>query len=108
MTLFPTRSNKGRTAALLGGMGIGAALMYMLDPGRGARRRAVARDKAAKFARVAGERIGRTSRDLSNRALGVLAEARPSRSMTATCWCGAALRDSCTTRCGPSSPATMR
>lgn len=79
MTLFPTQSNKGRTAALLGGMGIGAALMYMLDPGRGARRRAVARDKAARFARVAGERIGKRSRDLKNRARGLAAEIKPSR-----------------------------
>jgi hypothetical protein len=34
MTLFQAHSNKGRTAALLGGIGVGAALMYMLDPGR--------------------------------------------------------------------------
>jgi len=77
MNLFQTHSKKGRAAALLGGMGIGAALMYMLDPGRGARRRALARDKAAKYARIAGERIGKRSRDLKNRAQGLVAEIQP-------------------------------
>ena len=80
MTLFQTHSNKGRTAALLGGIGVGAALMYMLDPGRGARRRAVAKDKALKFARIAGERLGKQSRDLKNRARGLAAEIRPHES----------------------------
>ena len=74
MALFQTHSNRGRTAALLAGCGIGAALMYMLDPGRGARRRALARDKALKYARVAGERFGKKSRDLKNRARGVAAQ----------------------------------
>ena len=75
MNLFLKHSNKRQAAAaLFGGLGIGAALMYMLDPGRGARRRAVARDKAAKYARIAGERLGKRSRDLKNRARGLAAE----------------------------------
>ena len=80
MTLFPTRSNKGRTAALLGGVGIGAALMYLLDPDRGARRRALARDKAVRFGRVAGERLGARSRDLRNRAQGLAAKMKHQKS----------------------------
>ncbi|HKA36483.1 MAG TPA: YtxH domain-containing protein [Thermoanaerobaculia bacterium] len=79
MSLFQTHSNRGRTAALLGGLGVGAALMYIFDPSRGARRRAVARDKALKYARVAGERFGKKSRDLKNRARGLAAEIRPER-----------------------------
>ena len=35
--------NKGVT--LIGGVGLGAALMYMLDPDRGKRRRALVQDK---------------------------------------------------------------
>ena len=74
MTLFSTPSNKGRTAALLGGMGIGAALMYLLDPDRGGRRRALVRDKAARLGRLTGERFEARSRDLRNRAKGVAAK----------------------------------
>ena len=35
--------NKG--VALIGGVGLGAALMYIFDPDRGGRRRALIRDK---------------------------------------------------------------
>lgn len=76
MGIFQTHSNKGRTATLLGGIGIGAALMYLLDPDRGARRRALARDKARHFGRITGERLGARSRDLRNRAQGVAARIR--------------------------------
>jgi BON domain-containing protein len=76
MRIFQTRSNDGKAAALLGGIGLGAALMYLLDPDRGARRRALARDRAVRFGRVAGERLGARSRDLRNRARGLAARAR--------------------------------
>src|SRR5215510_227962 len=76
MRIFQTRSSDGKTAALLGGIGLGAALMYLLDPDRGARRRALARDKAVHFGRVAGERLGARSRDLRNRARGLAARTR--------------------------------
>jgi hypothetical protein len=76
MRIFRTHSNDGKAAALLGGIGLGAALMYLLDPDRGARRRALARDKAVHFGRVAGERLGARSRDLRNRARGLSARIR--------------------------------
>ncbi len=77
MKLFPD-SNSTRTgrpgAALLGGIGIGAALMYLLDPDRGRRRRALIRDKAAHLVHIASNRLGARSRDLRNRAQGLAAQ----------------------------------
>ena len=58
MRILHTSSNRKPAAALLGGIGIGAALMYLLDPDRGRRRRALVRDKAVHFARVSGDRLG--------------------------------------------------
>lgn len=77
MKLIVARSQPNRGAtALLGGIGIGAALMYYLDPVRGARRRSLLRDQLTHAARVAGETAGTTSRDLRNRAVGLAAEVR--------------------------------
>ena len=59
---------------LLGGLGLGAALMYVLDPERGKRRRAIVRDKALSGAHKAGDRLAARSRDVANRARGVAAE----------------------------------
>ena len=61
---------------LLGGIGIGAGLMYMLDPDKGRRRRALVRDQLTSASNSASKALGRTSRDLSNRAQGAVAEAR--------------------------------
>ncbi len=61
---------------LLGGIGLGAGLMYMLDPDKGRRRRALVRDQLTSASNRASKALGRTSRDLSNRAQGVVAEAR--------------------------------
>jgi hypothetical protein len=61
-------------AMLLGGLGLGAALMYVLDPERGKRRRGVVRDKAVRAAHKTGEAIDARSRDWRNRARGVAAE----------------------------------
>ncbi len=64
----------------LGGVGIGAGLMYILDPDRGRRRRALVRDKIARGVNETGRAIGSVgtvSRDLGNRARGILAHARP-------------------------------
>ena len=63
-------------ATLLGGLGLGAALMYVLDPERGKRRRALVRDKAVRVANRTGERLEARSRDLKNRMRGVKAEAK--------------------------------
>ena len=50
--------------------------MYVFDPERGRRRRALARDKAVHAAHKAGDALGAKSRDLSNRARGLVAETR--------------------------------
>ena len=77
MKLIVTRSQpRPGASALLGGIGIGAALMYYLDPARGARRRGLLRDQLTHAARVASEAAGTTSRDFANRARGIAAEVR--------------------------------
>ncbi|MEP6800340.1 MAG: hypothetical protein ABJC07_00275, partial [Acidobacteriota bacterium] len=53
-----------------------AALMYVLDPERGRRRRALARDRAVSIAGKTGDLVAKRSRDIANRAKGVAAEAR--------------------------------
>ncbi|MEW6208553.1 MAG: SRPBCC family protein [Acidobacteriota bacterium] len=58
---------------LIGGIGLGAGLMYLFDPDRGKRRRARLRDKAAHGARVVSNAIDKTSRDLGNRVDGLIA-----------------------------------
>jgi hypothetical protein len=61
------------------GLLVGAGLMYMLDPARGNRRRALVRDQVVHGGRVLedlGERITGKSQDLRNRAYGAVQEAR--------------------------------
>jgi uncharacterized membrane protein len=58
----------------LGGIGLGAGLMYIFDPNKGKRRRATARDAAHHIANAFDNAVGKTSRDLSNRAQGLVAE----------------------------------
>jgi len=60
---------------LLAGAGLGALLMFMADPDRGARRRAVVRDRAVRGARVGGRALTATAADLANRTRGVAANA---------------------------------
>jgi hypothetical protein len=74
---------RGRNAApgllmLLTGAGIGALVMYLIDPEQGRRRRAVMRDKLISASNQAADFINSKSRDLSNRAQGTVAEARSS------------------------------
>ena len=77
MKFFPRDDSTIRAAAmLLGGLGLGAALMYVLDPERGKRRRAVVRDKAVRVSRKTGDSLGAHSRDWKNRAKGVAAEVK--------------------------------
>jgi hypothetical protein len=64
------------TRDLLTGATVGAALLYILDPNRGAKRRAVLRDKLLRAGRVVGDGAGATARDMSNRARGVAASVR--------------------------------
>src|SRR2546423_929750 len=56
------------------GVGLGTGLMYLLDPDRGRRRRALVRDKFAWAARKTGEGFEVTARDLRNRSQGIINE----------------------------------
>ncbi|HXV44731.1 MAG TPA: SRPBCC family protein [Anaerolineae bacterium] len=58
------------------GAGIGAGLMYIFDPERGRRRRALARDQMIRSWRSTGDLIDKASRDLQNRTKGLMAEAK--------------------------------
>jgi hypothetical protein len=78
MQIFDKRSSGlgPKAISLLTGVGLGAALMYVLDPERGKGRRSVVRDKAVALANRTGRVVARRSRDLSNRAKGVASEIR--------------------------------
>jgi uncharacterized membrane protein len=57
-------------------MVMGAGLVYLLDPDRGARRRALVRDKLVHTGHRLSDGLGPTARDLGNRASGTVAELR--------------------------------
>ena len=57
-------------------LGAGAALMYLLDPSTGRRRRALLRDQAIHVSRKTTEASGKLARDVQNRASGVAAMMR--------------------------------
>jgi hypothetical protein len=57
--------NKGVT--WMSGIGLGAGLMFLLDPGAGRRRRARIRDKVRSAAGRAGDYLDATGRDLTHR-----------------------------------------
>lgn len=76
---FGIRADGGKLntgLVLLGGIGLGAALMYILDPDRGRRRRALVKDKLASAATRTPDALGATSRDLTNRARGLAASVK--------------------------------
>jgi hypothetical protein len=58
------------------GVGIGAASMFLFDPARGPRRRAMIRDKVAFARRKTTDAAGATWRDLGNRLNGLQARGR--------------------------------
>jgi BON domain-containing protein len=66
--------NKGLTFGA--GLGLGTGLMFLLDPDRGKRRRAMLRDKCAWSARKTGEAAQVTARDIRNRAQGIASTVR--------------------------------
>ena len=66
--------HKGLTFAA--GLGIGTGLMFLLDPDRGKRRRALLRDKMVWASRKMAEGCQGTTLDLRNRAQGVIHEVR--------------------------------
>ena len=59
--------------SMMFGAGIGAGTMFLLDPTRGARRRALLRDKASRAAHKTRDAYDATQRDLSNRVEGMKA-----------------------------------
>lgn len=61
---------------LLNGLLLGAGLMYYLDPDRGRRRRAMARDRMVHYTHRADRAMDTAARDIRNRAVGVASEAR--------------------------------
>ena len=60
----------------IAGLLTGAGLMYLMDPDRGARRRALVRDQAVRARHRLAEGAEATGRDLRNRAKGTAAELR--------------------------------
>jgi hypothetical protein len=62
--------------SLLVGAGAGAGLMYLLDPDHGNRRRALMRDRLVRVRHLTEDAMDATSRDMRNRARGVVAELR--------------------------------
>lgn len=65
--------------AILVGMGIGAGLMYYLDPTGGSRRRALLRDQVVHAGHLIGDAADATRRDVANRASGAVARVRGER-----------------------------
>ena len=57
------------------GAGLGAGLMYLLDPQGGRGRRAVARDKSVSAIKNGGKAAAKTSRHLGNKTKGLVAQA---------------------------------
>jgi uncharacterized membrane protein len=64
--------------AMIVGAGVGAGLMYLYDPQMGRRRRALTRDQFIRLSHRIDDAVDVTSRDLTNRAVGLWAEMRSS------------------------------
>ena len=74
----------GKILGLLSGVGIGVALMYVLDPERGKRRRALIRDKAIGLKNDLSDMAEKKAVDMKNRAQGMLHEAKSALSKDKT------------------------
>ncbi len=61
---------------VLGTAGLGAGLMFLLDPDMGGRRRAILRDKLISLGRLAAWAADKTSRDVKNRFYGTVASTK--------------------------------
>src|SRR5262249_61651136 len=71
------RGEKGmnKTALLIGGLGLGAGLIYMLDPKRGERRRALARTQLERYRRQTDDLWDHATRSLGRQTRELLATA---------------------------------
>jgi osmotically-inducible protein OsmY len=65
-----------QAGALLAAAGVGAALMYFLDPSRGAQRRSIATDRAGSLVRTGADEIQRRTVQARDQLEGVLARTR--------------------------------
>ncbi len=63
-------------APLLLGAAVGLVVMYLFDPGRGNRRRALLRDRLEHARHAGSDSLGHRGRDLRNRASGAVAGLR--------------------------------
>lgn len=61
---------------LLFGLGLGAGLMYMMDPQGGRRRQSQVRDRVSNWVGEAEEMAHKKARQLGKQAYGLAAEAR--------------------------------
>ena len=61
------------TQTLIGGLGIGAGVMYFLDPSRGRRRRALVKDKFYSLWNRSGDAVDTTARNVRDRFTGAAA-----------------------------------
>jgi uncharacterized membrane protein/CBS domain-containing protein len=68
------RGDGDDTTKLIGGLALGAALMYLLDPDRGNRRRKLMMDQINSLLSQSDVAVGKTGRDLRNRTRGLMAE----------------------------------
>ncbi|WP_437673209.1 SRPBCC family protein [Sorangium sp. So ce131] len=75
LVLRPKPYEIGPAAVVAATIGVGAGLMYVLDPDRGARRRALLRDRTVGAAHRTGAALDRRARDLGHRGRGVIASA---------------------------------
>lgn len=66
--------HSGSTGALITGLGLGAGILYVLDPDRGNRRRSMARQRLARLLRLTGESLDKGIRDIEHRAEGIVRE----------------------------------
>ena len=77
MRSFDDRDNSGHGwSVFLTGACLGAAGMYLLDPGRGARRRGVIRDQVIHAVHTTADGLDAAGRDLAHRAQGTWAAAQ--------------------------------
>lgn len=67
--------NNQNLVPLLAGAAVGAGTMFLLDPGRGARRRALIRDKTVRARHKTTDALDALGRDVANRTRGVMSEA---------------------------------